>query len=186
MKKILLAAIFFGLPMTEAKAVYMGVSGGSAGLSVDGRKAGRNTAISAYVGTYVPFPVLSLRVGLEYSKVNAELEDRPAYGDKTDIDTYGLAVNSYLGYDRLPVVKPYVGIGAGIYRQESKSRAVASRESAKKGALAYMAGFDIVIPDLPIALGLEYKYLDLTFDYGGGDRRDNKIDVLYTKIGLRF
>jgi opacity protein-like surface antigen len=184
------AALLLFLTPLDAGAFYMGMSGGRSKATMDGASGGRDSAYSIYGGTYVPFPVFSLRTELEYSNMKSDFSNPSPTVAKSGFTTRGFSANTYLGIPFISYVKPYVGVGIGLFRQENEvafaDSTYGSFSSENRIAPQYMVGFDIDIPNSPVGFGLEYRHAEIDFEYSGRPRVENRISATYAKFGLRL
>ena len=154
-KKVLslsIAAIV--LASANANAFYIGASVGSSKAKVDGTSLDKGTAYSIATGMSIPLPLIPIRGEVELFNYNGSI-------DALDIDgkIYGASANAYVGLPLLPIVKPYVGMGLAYTQSKFDSD-----KSDWKVAPQYMLGLDLSLPLIPVAGGVEYRYMDTKFD----------------------
>ena len=168
-----LAAIVFA--SADANAFYVGLAGGTSKAKVNDYSLDADTAFTVSGGIALPIPLVPIRTEVEY--MNLKSSD-----DQHDVKTQGFAANGYIGLPLLPIVKPYLGFGLA-----SLSSNADGTKSDSKIVPQYMAGLDIDIPLLPISGGIEYRYIDATFDYGSlMGEMDSKIHSVLAKVRYNF
>ncbi|MDR1009390.1 MAG: outer membrane beta-barrel protein [Rickettsiales bacterium] len=151
-KKFATLAVMAVLASTGASAgmSYMGFSVGSSSGKVDpsglpSSDLDTGAAWSIYGGFALPVPLFPVRAEVEYIQ----------YGFKDADKITGFGVNAYVGLPLIPVVKPYLGLGA----TNLKPSGVESNTS-----MQYMIGLDLDIPMMPLAGGVEYRYIPASFE----------------------
>ncbi len=187
-KKIVLASLvvsaLFGASL-KADAFYIGAGVGSSKTKVNvDEKISMNgkTAFSVYSGLEIPLPLIPIRAEVEYLQLDSDK-------DGFDAKTYGVGANAYVGLPLLPIIKPYVGMGLGYMKQELKDEG----DKAKSDWTVvpqYMLGLDVSLPLIPIAGGVEYRYLDTKFkgfsDDDGDFNAKSKIHTFLVKARVKF
>lgn len=150
---VLSSILFFP---ANAAAFYVGASFGESKTDVDfdGTKTStdRDTALSLSVGMTLPIPLIPIRGEIEYMQLNSSLPTG-------DVSTNGVAANAYVGLPLFPIIKPYVGMGLAYLQQEIGD----AEKSDWLLTPQYMLGLDISLPLIPIAGGIEYRYIDADF-----------------------
>ncbi|MBD5404992.1 porin family protein [bacterium] len=160
-KKILCASLIVSALLGssfDANAFYVGASvgdsktkvGGPNKVNMDGK-----AAFSVYSGMEIPLPLIPIRAEIEYLHLKSDK-------DGADMTTAGVGANAYVGLPLLPIIKPYIGMGFGYMQQEFKY----SGEKTKSDWTVvpqYMLGLDVSLPLIPIAGGVEYRYIDTKF-----------------------
>ena len=173
-KKLLAAALAaIAFSATDAGAFYIGAAGGTSRTKIDGTDFGTAGAFTMAAGLSIPVPLFPIRAEAEYLSLKST-------DDNIDARTYGFAANGYVNLPLLPIVHPYIGFGLASLKQE----AVGS-SSDSKIAPQYMAGLDIDIPLVPVAGGVEFRYIDAKFDYSG-TKAKSKIASLLFKVRYSF
>ena len=166
-KKLLIAsfAVLACLAGKETKAFYAGLSVGATDTKVDGNKIGTGTSYTAAIGTSIPLLITSIRAEAEYMSLVSSGEKDGGNLDRATTSGYGL--NAYLDLPLLPLIKPYIGFGLAHMKQEIRDLAGDKYKSKSDLTPQYMIGLDASIPLLPIAGGIEWRYIDTKFDYDG-------------------
>ena len=124
----------------------------------------------------IPLPLIPIRGEVELFNLQAEK-------DGVDGKIYGAAANAYVGLPLLPIIKPYIGMGLA-YTQLKVSALGSSDKSDWKVAPQYMLGLDLSLPLIPVAGGIEYRYMDTTFKNIDGD--DAKVKTHTVMVKGRF
>lgn len=178
------ASVLFGASL-KADAFYVGAGVGSSKtkisadekINMDGK-----TAFSVYSGMEIPLPLIPIRAEVEYLQLDS---DKNGF----DAKTYGVGANAYVGLPLLPIVKPYIGMGLGYMKQELKD----DGDKVKSDWTVvpqYMLGLDVSLPLIPIAGGVEYRYLDTKFkgfnDDDGDFSAKSKIHTFLVKARVKF
>ncbi|MDR0367348.1 MAG: outer membrane beta-barrel protein [Rickettsiales bacterium] len=166
LKKLLVLAVLSSAAGIAADAragmSYIGFTAGSSKARIDngGGKWNTGSAMewSANFGLSLPIPLVPVRAEVEYAQY-----------DVKDIKFTGYGVNAYVGLPLLPVVKPYLGLG--ISNLDPDKSGLDSKMTTH-----YMAGLDLDLPMLPVAAGLEYRYIP----YG-----NNGVDVDISSVMLK-
>jgi opacity protein-like surface antigen len=173
-KKLLAAALAMSaFAAADASAFYIGAAGGTAKTEIEGTKIGSDAAFTVAAGIGIPLPLFAIRAEGEYLQLKSS-------DDALDAKTYGFAANGYVNLPLLPIVHPYVGFGLASLKQEA-----AGMKSDSKVAPQYMIGLDVDIPLLPIAGGVEFRYIDVDFDYSGA-KNNSKIQTVLAKVRYSF
>ena len=177
-KKFLLV-LFLLFPLKlYASNYFVGMGGGESRSKVDG--IGNNEEKS-YVfslgGSFGPvlFPV---RTEIEYSR----LKSKKDYLQMTKNESVGF--NVYLGVPLLPILEPYVGIGVVRMREHYFDNDVWLKSDFKY-VPQYMAGFDLDLPTVILAGGIEYRYLGTSFDFVDESRK-SRIHTFLLKLRYKF
>ncbi len=170
----------------NANAFYVGGSLGQSKTKLDGFNVDMDakTAFSLSAGMELPLPLIPLRAEVEYLHLNSSK-------DGVDGETYGAGVNAYVGLPLLPIIKPYVGFGLGYLQQEVETRDAMGEDIKNSSDWTltpqYMLGLDVSLPLLPIAGGVEYRYIDTEFDGFTGDQSSkSKIHTFLVKARYKF
>lgn len=192
-KKIIASGLVLSalLTSTASNAFYIGASVGESKtkvksdekINMDGK-----TAFSVYTGMEIPLPLIPIRAEVEYLQLDSDK-------DGTDMKTYGVGANAYVGLPLLPVIKPYVGMGLGYLKQELKmpiedTDATYKTKSDWTVVPQYMIGLDVSLPLIPVAGGVEYRYIDSKFK-GFDDTTEefnakSKIHTFLMKARIKF
>lgn len=180
----------------KADAYYIGASVGSSKTKVRvddmNIKGDEKTAFSVYSGMEIPLPLIPIRAEIEYLHLKSDK-------DGSDATTYGASANAYVGLPLLPIIKPYVGMGLGYMQQELKMPIVED-DGSISGKLKdksdwtvvpqYMIGLDVSLPIIPVAGGVEYRYIDTKFkgfnDEDGDFSAKSKIHTFLMKARIKF
>ncbi len=184
MKKnlILMSLVLAGLAIpSAAKAFYVGGSFGGSNAKADGVDfdSGEGSAFSIYAGFGIPLPLIPIRAEVEYFNLKST-EDTIG-----DIKTSGAAANAYIGLPLLPILKPYVGFGLGYMKQDIDGL---SESSDWKVVPQYMIGADLDLPLIPVAGGVEYRYISTDFENSAvsGGKYDSDIHSFLVKARYKF
>ncbi|MGN0929157.1 MAG: outer membrane beta-barrel protein [Alphaproteobacteria bacterium] len=199
-KKLLIASLVVSSIVgtsLKADAFYVGAGVGSSKTKVRvddlDIKGDEKTAFSVYSGMEIPLPLIPIRAEIEYLHLKSDK-------DGNDATTYGASANAYVGLPLLPIIKPYVGMGLGYMQQELKMPLIDEDNGLILGKLKdksdwtvvpqYMLGFDISLPLIPIAGGVEYRYIDTKFkgfnDDDGDFSAKSKIHTFLVKARVKF
>lgn len=181
----------------KADAYYIGASVGSSKTKVRvddmNIKGDEKTAFSVYSGMEIPLPLIPIRAEIEYLHLKSDK-------DGSDATTYGASANAYVGLPLLPIIKPYVGMGLGYMQQELKMPADFDGDDIYESKVKtksdwtvvpqYMIGLDVSLPIIPVAGGVEYRYIDSKFK-GFNDTEENfnaksKIHTFLMKARIKF
>ena len=173
-KKILSLSIAAILASTNANAFYIGAGVGSSKAKIDDNKLDKDSALSVYTGMTIPLPLIPIRGEVEL--FNFKSED-----DNLKGKIYGASANAYIGLPLLPIVKPYIGFGLG-YAQLKGEEASITMKSDWKVVPQYMLGLDLNLPLIPVAGGIEYRYMDTKFD---GDDFTDKVKAKVHTVMLK-
>lgn len=188
-KKIVFASLvvsaLFGSSL-RADAFYVGAGVGSSKTKVKVDDISVNgdgkTAFSVYSGMEIPLPLIPIRAEVEYLQLDSDK-------DGWDAKTYGVGANAYVGLPLLPIIKPYVGMGFGYMKQDLKFEEYKFK-SDWTVVPQYMLGLDVSLPLIPVAGGVEYRYLDTKFkgfpDEDGDFSAKSKIHTFLVKARVKF
>ncbi|MDR3126800.1 MAG: porin family protein [Rickettsiales bacterium] len=177
-KKILALASAAAIVASPAGAfVYAGAGVGTAKMKIDGDKYGSAASYLVSTGFELPIPLVPVRAEIEYSKLGSS-------EDGLDTAVSGVGVNAYVGLPILPLVKPYLGFGLANLKLEADGTGV-DLETGSKVVPQYMVGLDLSIPLIPVAGGIEYRYIDGRFDKDGVDYK-TKVSAILAKIRVDF
>lgn len=160
---------------TKADAFYIGGSFGQSETKVKGTSVDEDLAFSLYAGMTLPIPLIPIRGEVEYMHLKSS-------EDNSDVKTHGAAANAYIGLPLLPIIKPYIGVGLGYLQQDIKG----SDKSDWEVTPQYMVGFDISLPIIPIAGGVEYRYIDTDFKNDDMGKYKSKIHAFFIKARWKF
>ena len=156
-KKLLsLSVAALVLASTNANAFYIGAGVGTSKAKVDGDSLDKKSAFTLATGITIPLPLIPLRG-------EVELMNLKSADDDTDYKVYGAAANAYVGLPLLPIIKPYIGMGLA-YAQAKSENTLGTVKSDWKVTPQYMIGLDLSLPLIPVAGGIEYRYMDTKFD----------------------
>ncbi|MCR5506452.1 MAG: outer membrane beta-barrel protein [bacterium] len=179
-KKVLslsLAALV--LASANANAFYVGAGVGTSKAKFEDVSLDRDAAFSIYTGMSIPLPLIPIRGEIELMNLKSSK-------DEIDGKVYGAAANAYVGLPLLPIVKPYVGMGLA-YAQAKFSDDTGSYKSDWKVVPQYMLGLDLSLPLIPVAGGVEYRYMDADFDGKDfGDGVKTKVHTIMMKGRFHF
>ena len=180
----------------KADAYYIGASVGSSKTKVsveDKINMQSKTAFTVSTGMEIPLPLIPIRAEVEYLQLNSDK-------DGADLKTYGVGANAYVGLPLLPIIKPYVGMGLGYLKQDLKMPADFDDDDIYESKVKtksdwtvvpqYMIGLDVSLPIIPVAGGVEYRYIDSKFK-GFNDTEENfnaksKIHTFLIKARIKF
>lgn len=179
-KKILSVGLLSAmiLASANANAFYVGAGVGTSKTKIDGESVDKDNALTVSTGFKIPLPLIPIRAEVEYLQFNSE-ED-----GLDEAKTYGMAANAYVGLPLIPLIKPYVGMGLGYMQQKLKGAGF-SDKSDWTVVPQYMIGLDLDLPLIPVAGGVEYRYIDTTFDNDSGEY-DSKIHTFLVKGRFYF
>ena len=156
-KKVLsLSVAALLLASANANAFYIGAGVGSSKAKVNGINLDSDAAYSISTGMSIPLPLIPIRGEVELFNLKSGHDDMTG-------KIYGAAANAYVGLPLLPIVKPYLGMGLA-YTQLKGETPVASDKTDWKVTPQYMIGLDLSLPLIPVAGGIEYRYMDTKFD----------------------
>ncbi len=182
MNKKLLSLSLAGLILASANAnaFYVGAGVGSSKAKIDGTSFDKDAAFSVYTGMSIPLPLIPIRGEVEIFNLKSEK-------DSINTKIQGAAANAYVGLPLLPIVKPYVGMGLA-YSQLKESGDFGTMKSDWAVRPQYMLGLDLSLPLIPVAGGIEYRYMDTTFDGKdfGSDGVKGKIHTVMMKGRFHF
>ena len=98
----------------------------------------------------------------------------------------GIAFNSFVGIPLLPILEPYIGIGLVYMREKTRYDSFDTWNlSDWKYIPQYMIGIDVDLPTVSIAGGIEYRYIDSSFNFDG-DTTDSKLHTFLLKLRFKF
>lgn len=180
----------------KADAYYIGASVGSSKTKVsveDKINMQSKTAFTVSTGMEIPLPLIPIRAEVEYLQLNSDK-------DGADLKTYGVGANAYVGLPLLPIIKPYVGMGLGYLKQDLKMPADFDDDDIYESKVKtksdwtvvpqYMIGLDVSLPIIPVAGGVEYRYIDTKFkgfnDEDGDFSAKSKIHTFLMKARIKF
>ena len=182
---VLIAAAVTVVPAPGAKAYllnpYLGLGLGSASsnVKVDGAKAklGGDFAYTFAAGfALTAVPIITPRVEFEYADLSSSR-------DGIDGKVAGYGVNGYVTLPIMPIVKPYIGVGFMRMTQE-----VDNFKTSPATVPQYMLGLDLEIPTIPVAGGIEWRYLntkaDAKDDYIGNIK--SSVSTVLAKVRVQF
>ena len=156
-KKLLsLSVAALVLASTNANAFYIGAGAGSSKVKSEGATLDGKASFVVSTGMSIPLPLIPIRGEVELMNLEAK-------EDNTKGKIYGAAANAYIGLPLLPIIKPYIGMGLS-YTQLKISGSGISDKSDWKVAPQYMLGLDLSLPLIPVAGGVEYRYMDTKYD----------------------
>lgn len=181
-KKILVASLFSAMVLSSvnANAFYVGAGVGNSKTEVNDTKIDSDSAFSVYTGLSIPLPLIPIRGEVEYAQFSS------SENGVGDVKTYGVAANAYVGLPLFPLIKPYVGMGLGYMQQKVEPTGMSSKKSDWAVVPQYMIGVDVDLPLIPVAGGVEYRYIDASFDGDAGSEYDSKIHTILVKGRLKF
>lgn len=180
----------------KADAYYIGASVGSSKTKVsmeDKINMQSKTAFTVSTGMEIPLPLIPIRAEVEYLQLNSDK-------DGSDLKTYGVGANAYVGLPLLPIIKPYVGMGLGYLKQDVKMLADFDDDGIYESKIKtksdwtvvpqYMIGLDVSLPLIPVAGGVEYRYIDSKFKGFNDTEEDfnakSKIHTFLMKARIKF
>jgi opacity protein-like surface antigen len=188
-KKLLsgIAALAVVAGAGNASAFYAGLSLGESTTKLKGPggsgwdKANSDVSYTAAFGMSLPIPLMPIRAEVEYLSLNSD------GGDFDSAKTTGFGANAYVGLPLLPIIKPYLGFGiANLEQKVADPGGSPEYKSDRKTVPQYMIGLDLDIPLLPVAGGIEYRYIDAKFDYDGIGKVKSKIESVLVKARFSF
>lgn len=164
------------LASANANAFYVGAGVGSSKAKIDGSSLDKDTAFSLSAGMSIPLPLIPIRGEVEL--FNLKSSDDSVTGKIT-----GAAANAYVGLPLLPIVKPYVGMGLAYSQLKGDGE-----KSDWQVVPQYMLGLDLSLPLIPVAGGIEYRYMDTKFDGKdfGDDGVKTKVHTVMMKGRFHF
>lgn len=170
-KKLLSASLMIALfaGSVQADAFYIGAGLGSSKIKIEDQSGDKDTAYTLSTGLSIPLPFIPVRGEVELSQFKSD-----------DVKSQAVAANAYVGLPLLPIVKPYVGFGLADMRLKS-----GSDKTDWKVVPQYMVGLDVDLPLIPVAGGIEYRYVDTSFEEDG-DKFDTKIQTVLVKGRIKF
>lgn len=180
----------------KADAYYIGASVGSSKTKVsveDKINMQSKTAFTVSTGMEIPLPLIPIRAEVEYLQLNSDK-------DGADLKTYGVGANAYVGLPLLPIIKPYVGMGLGYLKQDLKMPVDFDGDDIYESKVKtksdwtvvpqYMIGLDVSLPIIPVAGGVEYRYIDSKFKGFNDTEEDfnakSKIHTFLMKARIKF
>ena len=189
MKKNLLAISLISVLSlsTSANALYVG---GNVGVSKAVFKSDTTDKLNASVaysfvaGMELPVPMMPVRAEVEYLNLRSKLLPP----SKEYLKTNGFGVNAYVGLPLMPILTPYIGFGLNSMKQSFK---VDEDNFKSKRAITpqYMIGLDLDLPLIPVAGGIEYRYMNKKFDYDVNNSvvtNRSKINMFLAKLRVKF
>lgn len=181
-KKILsLSVAALVLASANANAFYVGAGVGSSKTKLEDTTYDKDAAFSVYTGMSIPLPLIPIRGEVELFNLKSEKNT-----DEGKIQ--GAAANAYIGLPLLPIIKPYIGMGL-TYSQLKASSVIGTLKSDWGVRPQYMIGLDLSLPLIPVAGGIEYRYMDSTFDgkdFSGDDSIKAKVHTIMMKGRFSF
>ncbi len=190
-KKLLSMALFSVLSLSSvgAEAFYVGMGLGSS--SVDPRNLGGGPNARKHEGKFsytvsagmeLPVPLIPIRAEVEYLNFKSSIQADA----KTRIN--GFAANVYVGLPLIPVVKPYVGFGLGSIKQVFNLGPSDTDYYKSDNGLTpqYMIGLDLDLPIIPVAGGVEYRYVDKKFDFPRIGKMRSTVSTVLAKVRFKF
>ena len=165
------------LASANANAFYIGAGVGTSKTKVDGENVDKDNALTVSTGFKIPLPLIPIRAEVEYLQFNSE-EDGLG-----EAKTYGVAANAYVGLPLIPLIKPYVGMGLAYSQLKGDGE-----KSDWQVVPQYMLGLDLSLPLIPVAGGIEYRYMDTKFDGKdfGNDGVKTKVHTVMMKGRFHF
>ena len=158
MKKLLLIAATVAL-FTSIQSQADFYAGGAVGWAINDGSITENSTRSKYRdstmytlsgGIVFPLPLLDIRAEAEY------IHNRPKTSSVGKEQLDALMVNVTGVIPLVPIVDPYVGLGLGYAHYDHNYTT----------AFQALAGVEFAIPETPITLGAEYRYMKLTESCG--------------------
>jgi opacity protein-like surface antigen len=122
-------------------------------------------------------PLISPRVEFEYASFSSSKD-----GAEADLSGYGL--NGYVSLPIMPIVRPYIGVGVMRMKQD-----VGDIRSDTATVPQYMLGLDLDIPMIPIAGGIEWRYMNLKADVDGDPEVNNlrsSVSTILAKVRVQL
>ena len=185
-KKVLSMALVSSLSLVSVKAdaFYVGMGLGSSNVdpkdtgSVSNSKSKFSYTVAA--GMELPIPLVPVRAELEYLNFKSSL----VANAKTKVN--GVAANVYVGLPLIPVVKPYVGFGLASVKQVTELGPDEILKSDRSVAPQYMVGLDLDLPIIPVAGGIEYRYVNNKFDFPVIGKQKSTVTTVLAKIRYKI
>jgi len=121
-------------------------------------------------------PLITPRVEFEYANLSSSKD-----GVEGNVAGYG--VNAYVSLPIMPIVKPYIGVGVMRMTQELDG------DKSDAGTVPqYMVGLDLDIPMIPIAGGIEWRYMNMkaNVDEVSIDTLKSSVSTVLAKIRVQF
>jgi|GEM_PF-2895813 len=121
-------------------------------------------------------PLITPRVEFEYANLSSSNN-----GVEGNVAGYG--VNAYVSLPLMPIIKPYIGVGVMRMAQE-----FGAFKSEAGNVPQYMVGLDLDIPMVPIAGGIEWRYMNMTgsVDQPLIDTLKSSVSTVLAKIRVQF
>lgn len=159
---------------------YIGISGGEARTTIN--EIGLDKDKSYTLSTGLKFGPLLYPIKVEIEYLNLKSKKEFIVQTKTE----GVAINSYIGIPLLPILEPYIGLGIANMKEKAKYDYENIWISSDwKLTPQYMIGIDIDLPTVSMAGGIEYRYIDTSFNFDR-EKSDTKIHTFFFKIRLKF
>lgn len=159
---------------------YIGLSGGESRTRIEDIGLDKDKSYTISAGLRFGPLLYPIKLEIEYLKLKSEKE----FVMQTENE--GIAFNSFVGIPLLPILEPYIGIGLVYMREKTRYDSFDTWNlSDWKYIPQYMIGIDVDLPTVSIAGGIEYRYIDSSFNFDG-DTTDSKLHTFLLKLRFKF
>ncbi len=204
-KKLLSLTVLTLMATTSYKADAMFYVNGSAGLSISDVTAVKTKNKMGYgfaAGVNLPVPIVSIRGEAEFSSLNTAklgVDFGTINVNQIDNNIKANMINVYVGVPPIPLlpIKIYAGYGIGkseLTQEITSSISVPGLSGSTSGTLKskkdlaqqYMVGLDVSVPLIPVAGGIEYRFMNKDFTMEN-DRKENiRLHSILGKVRYEF
>ena len=204
-KKLLSLTVLTLRGTTSYKADAMFYVNGSAGVSISDVTAVKTKNKMGYgfaAGVNLPVPIVSIRGEAEFSSLNSAklgVDFGTINVNQIDNNIKANMINVYVGVPPIPLlpIKIYAGYGIGkseLTQEITSSIAVPGLSASTSGTLKskkdlaqqYMVGLDVSVPLVPVAGGIEYRFMNKDFTMEN-DRKENiRLHSILGKVRYEF
>lgn len=204
-KKLLSLTVLTLMATTSYKADAMFYVGGSAGISISdvtAVKTKNKIGYSFAAGVNLPIPIVSIRGEAEFSSLNSAklgVDFGTINVNQIDSNIKANMINVYVGVPPIPLlpIKIYAGYGIGkseLTQEITSSIAIPGLSGSTSGTLKskkdlaqqYMVGLDVSVPLIPVAGGIEYRYMSKNFEMDNNTTEDVKLHSILGKVRYEF
>lgn len=203
-KKLLSLTLLTLMATTSYKADAMFYAGGSATLSISditGVKTKNKMGYTFAAGINFPVPIVSVRAEAEFLSLNTAKLDLNLSGasiDQIDNNIKGNMINAYVGVPLIPMlpIKLYAGYGIGKSELTKNITPAATatlpagvdktQKSKNDLAQQYMVGLDVSIPLVPVAGGVEYRFMNKDFTMANDVKENIRLHSVLAKVRYEF
>ena len=159
---------------------YIGLSGGETRTKIEEIGLDKDKSYTISAGLRFGPLLYPIKLEVEYLRLKAEKE----FVMQTENE--GIAFNTFVGIPLLPILEPYIGIGIVHMREKIRYDSLDIWNSSDwKYIPQYMIGLDVDLPTVSIAGGIEYRYIDSSFNFDGTTKA-SKINTFLFKARLKF